>query len=247
MTNNMSFEKRELRLGATLTRGLAGVALLGCSAQASAMTADLAVFDTGVDDSGVPLGIGVPDSHYAVWFEDISNQAPAVTRLPLTGWASPSGNQWDTVPTPGINGRVGTGPFTYQTTFDMPAGAELGTASLAGQWAAGGNNTHNGSDTILSTAIRLNGVDVGTGTSSGVLSDFAIGSNFVPGENLLQFVIELGPAGAGPIETGLLVDITEATVSVVPIPAAVWLFGSALVGLGVAGKRRASEPEGLAV
>ena len=220
---------------------------MGCAAQVSAMTADLAVFDTGVDDSGVPLGLDAADSHYTVWFEDMTNKAQsALTRSPLTGWAPPSGNQWDTVPTPGVNGRVGAGLFTYETTFDMPTGAEVGSASIAGQWAAGGNNLNSGDDAVRSAVIKLNGTDVAKGATSGVLNDFTISSDFVAGENILQFLIQLGPGGAGPIETGLLVDITEATVSVVPIPAAVWLFGSALVGLGIVGRRQGVTSEGIA-
>jgi len=202
------------------------------------MSVDLGVFDSGVDDSGAALGIGEADAHYTVWFEDMTGKAePALTRKPQPGWAPASGNRWDTVPTPGIDGRVGAGLFTYQTTFDMPAQADPTTASIVGQWAAAGDNANTGQDSVLSTVVRLNGVDMGSGGASGVLTDFSIDSGFVAGENILQFLIELGPAGAGVIDTGLLVDISEASVSVVPLPAAVWLFGAAAIGLGIVGGR----------
>jgi hypothetical protein len=62
------------------------------------------------------------------------------------------------------------------------------------------------------------------------------------GGGIVSFVIGSGPTGSeeisGSIATGTFRQVTSGTVSTVPIPAAVWLFGSALAGLGWINKRR---------
>lgn len=52
--------------------------------------------------------------------------------------------------------------------------------------------------------------------------------NFIPDGSLLQFSTSQGP-----------MNVESANISAVPIPAAAWMFGSALLGLGVFKHRRA--------
>ena len=92
----------------------------------------------------------------------------------------------------------------------------------------------------------------GAGVGSGVVYDGSIGvsipgqaySDNVDGINGFTFLAQAGQVysvylgGVGFSRWNAGVDNYQLTVSAVPIPAAVWLFGSALAGLGVIGRRK---------
>ncbi|WP_157844942.1 VPLPA-CTERM sorting domain-containing protein [Methylocucumis oryzae] len=83
----------------------------------------------------------------------------------------------------------------------------------------------------------LNGVQIGT--ASGFTSWYsfsATGSLFKAGINTLQFIVtNYKLSGGNP--TGIRAEFTSSNVNPVPVPAAIWLFGSSLLALGVLKRR----------
>jgi len=70
------------------------------------------------------------------------------------------------------------------------------------------------------------------------LGPFTLGSGFIAGINTLDFVVNnIGGEITNP--TGLRVEFQSATADQVPVPAAIWLLGSGLLGLIGIARRRA--------
>lgn len=189
---------------------------------ASAVTIN-GLYNTGVDDFGVALPLGTTDPHYTL----TGPSSPAVVITPNTFWISaPEASAW-IGPT---NGSVTDplGVYTYTLSFDLSS-MDPSTAVISGNLAA--DNT---------SAIFLNGVDTGFSHPDQffTLEPFVISSGFVSGVNQLEFSITNNP-GSGANPTGLLVTNLMGEVSAIPIPAAVWLFGSGLIGLiGIARRKK---------
>jgi hypothetical protein len=201
---------------------------LGMSGPVYAATINT-LFNTGVGNTGAVLPNGtIGDPHYTL------NSVPSGssdTRIitsadgfpvppyngdnTLSRWIGPNN---DSV----LNGPVGES--TYRTNVDL-TGFNPATASINGQWAT----DNNGVD------ILLNGHSLGFTTpfiGFTSFSLFSINSGFVSGNNILDFIVN---NGGGP--TALRVEFLKGeaeeggAVSAVPVPAAVWLFGSGLVSL----------------
>ena len=122
-------------------------------------------------------------------------------------------------PDPGWNIDVGASSFTI-TLVDNGAGfgPELALSDL--NWITGG-----GPGRII-TGVNLTAVN-GTGLTNASILDF--GADFV--------TVDLGEGGGG--EPGWSATYTMET-TVVPVPAAVWLFGSGLLGLIGMARRKAA-------
>jgi hypothetical protein len=189
---------------------------------------NIAIFNTGVDSSGIPLPDGtIGDSHYALVGVPSGTTTLAVRTsaggypIPpwlgddsLSAWIGPNGDQVLTGP---------TGNYDYQTTFDL-TGLDPTTAVLNGLWASDDHGTD----------ILINGVSTGffNGGGFGSFDPFTITGGFVAGINTLDFLTNniTGP-------TSLRTEITGSA-SPSPEPSSLWLLGAGLLGLGSIRRRR---------
>jgi len=198
-----------------------------------ATIADL--FNTGVDNGGVPLPDNVDDPHYAIIAQPspggLTDTTIPADGFPIPPWAAnDADSRWIA---PNTDNGVGpAGSYTYRTTFTVPAVADLSTVTISGLWGA-----DDGHATL--DFISLNDTQVATGNGGfGSLTPFNIGpgSPFVQGLNTLDFTLQNG--GANP--TGLRVDNLAGVfaVGIIPEPSTL-LIWSLLAGLAFgAGWRR---------
>ena len=135
---------------------------------------------------------------------------------------------WDT------GGGSRHGAYTHDGDILAFANNPLGTGAtvIPGTLTAAGNCNGGGAACAYNTTM---------GSSSSISTATLLLSNLAPGD----YTIFLGGyfgATAGPNEAAKHVaytaSIAAAPVSAVPIPAAAWLFASALTGLGVIGRRK---------
>jgi len=167
----------------------------GCLAQ-------LALFGTGVDGTGVPLAGGSVDPHYTL-IQSAETTLPGpnaivvsqiaegywVAQGTTSKWIAPSANQ----AYPGADPCNAGGTYVYRTTFDL-TGYVATTAKLVGSWGADN----------MGVAIRLNGTSLGfSAPSYAPLTPFTIESGFAAGQNTLDF--EINDFGC---PNGLRVDLS---------------------------------------
>lgn len=199
-----------------------------CFAATSRAFADLipGLYNTGVDDFGVPLAPGAVDPHYTLSVSADPGYpfpGPAFVVDPLPGdwlpntassqWINPSGEPISHF----------TGVYEYELEFDL-TGLDPSTASISGTWAL--------DDGLSGSIILINGAPVaGTGHAYPgwlVLESFSITSGFVPGINTLTFSTTNEPSvGLNP--TGLHVHSLIGVAAPIPQPAALWA-GTILLG-----------------
>jgi len=181
----------------------------------------LTIYNTGVDNSGTPLSGGSADPHYTDTYlgppSGSTNPAVVMTNENnfVGGWAQASDAKWINC----IDSFYGYsyGSYDYRITFDL-TGYDPSTATLSGKWTCDDDGS-----------INLNGVATGISLgygSWGSLYNFTINSGFVAGTNTLDFLIVEGTG-----IDGLLVSDSSLMATTVPIPAALPIFGSGLVGL----------------
>jgi len=201
----------------------ASIAIVGAlSAANPAHSATIStLFNTGVDSSGAVLADGtVGDPHYTLTSVP-SGSSTLLVRAAAGGFPIPPYLGDNTLsrwigPNNDAQLRGPGGTYVYHTTFDL-TGLNASTASITGQWA-----TDNAGVDIL-----INGTTLGYTTSITSFLDgfsaFTINSGFVAGVNTLDFKVSNidGP-------TALRVELSG-TASPVPVPSAVWLFGSGLL------------------
>ncbi|HYJ84979.1 MAG TPA: putative Ig domain-containing protein [Pyrinomonadaceae bacterium] len=153
----------------------------------------LPLFNTGVaDDRGVLAG-GASDPHYTLTLPNSTTaSAQVLATIPLSYVPNNSVSRW-IGPAPA---NLTTGTYTYTMTFTMPAGADLNTAIIAGQWASDNQ-----------AAIFLNGNLIGTTGSAafGSFTPFVITGpgNFNQNVNTLEFRVQNNEG-----VTGLRVEMT---------------------------------------
>jgi hypothetical protein len=180
------------------------------------------LFNTGVDTSGNVLPDGSRDENYDLTAPEPIEPAGAF-KLPVGElddlWIeAPEGSAW-IGPSNGTDEAPG-GVYSYVLRFDL-TGLIAETAVIIGDWAS-----DNGSE------IFLNGVSTGLSRPNDGflgLERFKIETGFVSEINELKF--QVTNTGDIPTATGLLVSNLSGTAAV-PIPAAAWLLGSALIALG---------------
>ncbi len=185
------------------------------------------LFNTGVNDSRIPLGNDVDDPHYDI--VDFGGGGPladsTVPSPPGVWFPNDPDARWIGEDNSSTNGTAQPGLYTYETTFTVGANADLSTVLISGRWA-----TDNGGVDLL-----LNGVSVGeTSPGFGSLVNFVIDSTdaaFVHGTNTLTF--QINNAGGSPNPTGLRVDDLVGWYHPVPEPTSVALWS--LIGIGLAG------------
>ena len=188
------------------------------------------------------FGAGGVDSNYSLI---VNAQTPGNTSAyiapddtwPVSGtyvrpWvANSTTSKWITpqlIPDTGYPGYVSNTPgsYTYETTFNL-TGFNPGTVSITGKWWT---DNYRGS-------ILLNGVSIYSPVANEPFggqsyNTFTISSGFQAGVNTLDFVVqnELNYAGYGD-PSGLRVEFTSSDATPVPLPPAVLLLGSGLLGL----------------
>ena len=183
------------------------------------------LYNTGVDDNGVALPIGSAELHYSL----TGPTSPAILSTPNAGWiAAPEGSAW-------IGPSAGTaddpsGDYEYTLTFDLK-GLVPSTAVISGLLSTDNSSIVllNGSSTSISTGLE----------GFKTLTPFTISEGFTSGLNTLEFVVNNEVTSVFPNPTGILIADMIGTAAVVPIPAAVWLFGSGMLGLiGMARRKK---------
>lgn len=187
---------------------LLGSALLGPALCDSLRAAPIPrLYNTGVDDTGAVLGANVIDPHYRIIeipeFVTVTSNAftlvagfpvgPWLGEGPLSRWIAPKANQ-----------STGSDPgnYVYRTTFDL-TGYDPGKATITGRWVS-----DNGGVDIV-----LNGVSMGLSNPGNFggwteANDFTLATEFVPGLNTLDFVVNNAGTDINP--TGLRVEMRGA-------------------------------------
>lgn len=199
------------------------------------------LYNTGVDDAGVPLVDGAVDPHYFTTSSAdgaypgpdsfVINQAwpiapagPWLANTATSRWIAPRAEQDQTV-NPAFGNQPGT--YTTLTSFDL-TGFVPETAQLEIQmWA----------DNQVNDVI-LNGTPLGlTAPSFDPASGryYVVNGPFVPGVNILEFVWTNLPPNLNP--AGLRVELSG-TAERVPEPSTYVLAGMGLFGLIAARRRR---------
>jgi hypothetical protein len=228
---SLLFHSTESRM---MMNRLVALALLALAGAANAAPVPITgLYNTGVDASLNVLPTGSVDPHYTLSPNPDPGNSPNALVLPLSnGWApNDSTSAWigpASSLVPNCYPCSVQSLFGYRLSFSL-AGLDPATASILGSWAADDSGA----------TIFLNGINTGIfygAPAYGALASFAITSGFVAGLNTLSFVVS--NSGEGP--TGLLVRGLAGTADVlpVPIPAALWLLGSGLLGLIGIGRRR---------
>lgn len=186
------------------------------------------VFSTGVDDSGNLLTAGQTDPNWTI-SSSPAGAAPAfVTASRNKLWVANTGSsEWINATGLG-NDTESVGVYVYTLTFSLN-GFDPSTAQITGEWASDNESE-----------IFLNGINTGlsngsTGFES--FSPFSISSDFVAGENELQFYVTQDPISGKTDPEGLQVNIFSATADPVPEPAALSLIALSVLGI-YANKKR---------
>jgi len=237
---------------------LAGAALVGFSQQASA----IAVVDLGTlggaglsDASTAPKyawdgtnGLGGPPNnngwaHTSKWYLfDVSS--PTDVLISMTSGGAGMNSAFSVWKTGGafvgtnhsshIYNQIGTGgasAFLAGSGGDTVT-AWLGYANSGPGFAGGGGSIVYGGSPGASVTGG-NAISTTTqGNASLLLSSLAAGEYLIALGGSCYTDGSTAGCGAGPVGYSL-------SIAAVPIPAAVWLFGSALMGLGVIGRRKA--------
>jgi hypothetical protein len=182
----------------------------------------------GLYNTGVGFSADTQDKHYGlssttdtvgsngyvtednVW--PVSSGGPWLANTSTSQWLTPTNDQGQSFD------PSSPGTYEWTLTFDL-SGYDPTTASLQGQFAT--DNTG---------VVELNGTEIGTASGFASWATFTAlaGSGlFQAGINTLTFVVtNLAQNGGNP--TGLRVEFLSSSIAGVPLPAALWLFGSAL-------------------
>ena len=197
------------------------------------------LFNTGVlaISSGTPVlqAPGLPDPHYTLTGPIGTILPPVVTPggYPFPAWvANTPSSQWisENRNFSLVNSPFGT--YVYETSFTLPANANLNTVLISGAWAtdnAGSNIRVNGSPTGLTNVIQFPSF-----TPFSIAATATGTSNFRHGQNTLQFVVR---NSGGP--SGLHVTNLRGTFQI-PEPAsgALVCCGAVIIGACVSRRRR---------
>jgi hypothetical protein len=175
------------------------------------------LYNTGVDDNGIPLEGGAADPHYTqtVAPEGAPGPATAMAGPPSPPWVQQTASsRWIGPNDPGGNAQAGM--FEYEISFDL-SGLDPTSAVITGLWSA-----DNVGGDILLNGVATENPQQGSFVD---LSPFSIsvadGDTFLPGLNKLTFLVENAPPDNNPI--GLRVESLVAH-AMVPEPTSLALL-----------------------
>jgi len=178
------------------------------------------LFNTGIDNSGNPLGSGVGDPHYTLtsFPSGSATTAVAVTNTSNGLWTGNTTTSEWIAPYSDSNAIATVGQYKYQTTFTLPK--DFSTASITGQWA-----TDNEGVNIL---INGNSTASTTPSSGFTFNNFTISSGFVAGTNTLDFIVNNGtlPLGGTINPTGLQVNSLVGNYTTILVPEPLNILGA---------------------
>jgi len=196
----------------------------------------ITVYTTGVNHSGVVLGAGVQDTHYALTttgctpVATCANYESTTTTTDPSTWApNTTTANWINPGPPGNKSGNTNYPsgadYIYTQTFDL-AGFYSSTAELKGSWTSDNN-----SEILLNGVLQSFGVGF-PGYTPGSIVSFDLTSGFQSGENTLEFIVQNGANNGypNPNPTGLFVNKLSLTASPVPEPSSLLLLGTGLLG-----------------
>ncbi|MEQ8847784.1 hypothetical protein [Botrimarina sp.] len=180
---------------------MAMIAAVATADRSHAAIAIVDLFNTGVNAAG-------DDPNYQIISG--STLVDAVVAAPPATWVSNNaGSRW-IGPATTPDARAPGGAFTYETTFTLPANADLSSVAISGDWG-----TDNGGLDILINSVSTGQTSVGF-TS---LTAFSVTSGFQTGINTLQFVLNNATnANNSDNPTGLRVDNISGMYDVIPEP-----------------------------
>ena len=167
------------------------------------------LFNTGVDDFGMPLPDDVPDPHYTLIAGSAVTGTPVAATSsggfpigpwlgdgPYSAWIAPNAS------TDGPHAASGVANFQYQISFNLGGAlVDPSSAIIAGQWST----DNEGID------ILINGNPTGQPNTAQftAFTPFRINRGFVAGLNTLTFLVNNGPgADTSSSPTGLRVEMT---------------------------------------
>jgi hypothetical protein len=188
---------------------IAGLYNTGFGFSADTQDTHYALSVTGGDTNGLGSNGYVTEDN--VW--PVSSGGPWLANTATSQWLTPTDNQAESFD-PSVNGV-----YDWTLTFDL-TGYDPTTASLSGQFAT---------DNTGVVYLNDNAIGTASGFTSWATFSAVAGQYFHTGINTLTFVVtNLARNGGNP--TGLRVEFLSSSIAAVPLPAALWLFGSALVG-----------------
>ncbi len=186
------------------------------------------LFNTGVDEMGVPLADGVADPHYVMTIAPDGTPSPAtaIASPPSPPWIQQTGSsRWIAPNDPGA--VADPGPYAFETTFDL-SGMDAASTVITGLWSV-----DNAGSEILLNGEPTGNAQVGSFVE---LTPFSIsvaeGDTFLEGLNTLTFVME--NFGPDPNPVGFRVEAMVA--HAVPEPSSLGLL--LLGGLLLLSRRR---------
>ena len=179
-----------------------------------------------------PATQGGPESHWILAGGSAVVPTDAVIPASWVSNASSTASQWIS-PTLSTNAAGGV-QYSYSINFNIPLGANLSTAIIAGRYLSDNETVNVFLNSTVVSPFPLNG------TPSGFQqwTSFTISPGngvFVPLANSLRFVVQNGGSST---PQGLRVEFFESSVSDAPEPGTLLMGGIGLVGIGLARLRR---------
>jgi hypothetical protein len=193
----------------------------------SAHAATIGLFNTGVDNSGIPLPNFTPDTHYVLVAGSVDTSPLRVANssngFPIGPWLGDDALSAWIGPCCDPALADAAGEYIYRTTFDL-TGLDPATAIINGLWSMDDSPVD----------IFINGNAIGaSGSGFGTFAPFSVTSGFVAGLNTLDFAINnlTGP-------TGLRVEMTGSANA--PEPASFLFLSAGLAAFGLIRRRVSS-------
>jgi len=208
-----------------------GLLLIGVVGNTYAVTVPSEVsglYNTGVDNDESVLTAGTQDQHYTITSYPSNYTTPpsatvmsphpnyySPTEEDKAAWIGPTSSPTNEPP----------GDYTYTIKFNL-TGYDPESATITGDWAI-----DNWGEIYLNGNLITSRGSETENKQFGSLESFIIDSNFVSGINTLEFVVHNYGNSSSP--TGLLVANLTLTANPVPLPGAIWLLGSGVLGISI--------------
>ena len=224
----------------TMKKAILGVVLAVAVALVPASAATITgLFNTGVDNSGVPLADGAVDMHYILLSQPsgagptnpfVVSGSPATFPFPpwmanssASKWVGPQADQSN------VNNEPLSGNYTYRLYF-VVTGGDFASVVLNGRFSSD-NIGHIFCASGCTVTPNTGNPNIGTDDmSSAVFTAFSI-SGLSLGTNTLDFIVN--NAGSVNTATGLRVEISS-----VPEPGTMMLGALGLLAVGLLRRRR---------